>query len=109
MSSDCRRGDHLSTVRARVTEQFIQVFALLVFLQGSFLFEGFPTLGAKVLLLISKLTVDEIQMAQQVGLLGESLAALCAQIRFLPRVDSFVGGKIGVCFEPHATQGALKR
>ena len=53
MSRHRRGGDHLSAVRARVTEDFIQVFGPLVFLQGSFLFEGFLTLGARIRLLAS--------------------------------------------------------
>lgn len=75
------------------------MFGPLVLLQGSFLFEGFLTLGACMLLLISSLAVDEVQVAQQVGPLGEGLATLRAQVGLLSRVDSFVGDEIAVSFE----------
>lgn len=90
MSGHGRCRDHFSTVWAWMTEQFIQVFGPLVFLQGSFLFERFLTLGARMPLLISELAVDEMQVPQQAGILGESPATVCAQVGSLPGVDPLV-------------------
>lgn len=91
-----------------MAEQFLHVFAPLVFFQGSFLFEGFLTLRARMPFLIPELAVNEVQVPQQVGMLGEGLATLGAQVRSLFRVDSLVVNEICIASEPAAAHSTLE-
>lgn len=109
MSLHRRCRDHLSAGRTWTTEQLSQVFGPLVFFQCSFLFKGFLTLRARMLLLVSRLAVDEVEVTQQVGPVGESLATLCAQVGFLSGVDSLVVHELRIAFESQAALSTLER
>ena len=82
-----RLGEHLSAVVARVAHILvILVFALLVLLQGSLLFEGLAALGARKVPHFPGLAVAEFDVSSQVGVARKGLAAVGAQVRLLVRV-----------------------
>ena len=59
-------------------------------------------------LLLFTLIVDEIQVPQQIGVLGESPAALQTQVGFLFRVDPFMVNEICVRLESTVALGTLE-
>lgn len=109
MSHNGRRGKHLPAVWTWMTEQFLIVFAPLVLFQGSFLFKGFLALRAGMLFLVSGAAVDEMQVAYQVGPLGERFSAFRAKVRSFSCMDPAVGKEICVGPESQTALSALER